>query len=39
MFCMIHMNVNIFLMHAPLVRKRCKGFDGCLVFCLRYYLE
>jgi hypothetical protein len=30
MFCRIHMNVNVFLVPTPLVRKTCKGIDDCL---------
>ncbi len=38
MFCMIHMSMNVFPMPTILVKKRCKGFDGCL-FCIKYRLH
>jgi hypothetical protein len=32
MFCIIHINVNIFSVFTPLVKKMCNGLLGCLVF-------
>jgi hypothetical protein len=32
MFCMIHINVKNFPIHAHHVKKMCKGFEGYLCF-------
>ncbi len=32
MFFMIRINVKVFLVHAPLVKKGCKGFKGYIFF-------
>jgi hypothetical protein len=32
MFCMIHTNVKTILVHAPPIKKMCKGFEGYLCF-------
>jgi hypothetical protein len=32
MFCMIHINVKVYHVLAPHVKKMCKGFEGYLCF-------
>jgi len=32
MFCMIHTNVKVFPVHAPPIKKMCKGFEGYLCY-------
>jgi hypothetical protein len=38
MFCTIHMTMNVFPMPTFLVKKGCRGFDGCLL-CIKYHLQ